>query len=241
MSAPETGAGDFPATPWTMVMLSRGPDTQGRGALGDLCSLYWKPLYAFIRRKGHAAEEAEDLTQGFFAQLLERDTLTRAEQVKGRLRSYLLGALKYYLVDAHRRATTGRAGAGVMRVAMDAGEMEAVLKHEGSDGVPPDVAFEKRWAVTLLEQTLDRLREEMSASGKAEHFEVLSGFLSWRSGPASQAEGAAQLGMTENAFSVAVHRLRKRFQVVFRAQVAATVETEAEVEEEIRHLRSLFR
>lgn len=230
----------FPVTPWTVVASAGAGDTLGREAMETVCRLYWAPLYAFIRRSGHAPAEAQDLTQGFFVQLLERGLMHRAAEDKGKLRSFLLGSLRYYLIDEHRKAVASMRGGGAGAIPIDADGLENELAHDGSEGLAPDVVYEKRWAVTLMQRARERLREEMAKAGKAREFELLSPYLSGGRGGMSQEDAGRELGMNANSVGVAVHRLKKRFQTLFRGEVAATVGSEEEVEAEIRHLRSLF-
>ena len=230
----------FPATPWTMLELSGGDGTVARRALDRVCCLYWAPLYAYLRGSGHGPAESEDLTQGYFGHLLEKGVLRRADAEKGRLRSYLIGGLKLYLRDEQRRGATQKRGGGMVVAGMDPARLEAELVQTGLAGETPDEVYERRWAVSLLGNALAALREEEERAGRAAAFGVLSEYLVRGGGSVPQVEAAAGLGMSENALSVAVHRLRRRLQAVFRAQVAATVGSEEEVEEEIRHLRALF-
>ncbi len=229
----------FPATPWTMLGISSGNNTAARRALDRVCCLYWAPLYAFLRRSGHGAAESEDLTQGFFAHLLEKGVLGKADAEKGRLRSFLIGTLKHFLRDETRKQATQKRGSGLM-AGGDPALLEEQLAQTGVSGETPDEAYERRWAVSLLGHALAQLKEEEIRAGRGAAFEVLSEYLVRSSGARPQSEAAAQLGITENALGVAVHRLRKRFQAVFRAQVAATVGAEDQVEDEIQHLRALF-
>ena len=230
---------EFPATPWTMLALSSGDETVSRRALEQICALYWAPLYAFARRSGLPPAEAEDATQGFFLHLLERGTLRRADQGTGRLRSYLIGALKHFLIDDVRRQATQKRG-GRLQFMGDPAVLEAQLTQTGRAGETPDEAYERRWAVSLLGHALARLKEEEIRAGRGPAFAVLEPYLVRGGGAPPQAEAASALGISENALSVAVHRLRKRFQAVFRAEVAATVGGEDEVDAEIAHLRSVF-
>ena len=230
----------FPATPWTMVQKAGAGDTLGREAMETVCRLYWAPLYAFIRRSGHAPAEAQDLTQGFFVHLIERGLMHRAAEDRGKLRSFLLGALRYFLIDEHRKAVAAMRGGPAGAIHIDAEGLESELAHDGSEGLAPDVVYEKRWAVTLMQRARERLRDEMTASGKAREFDLLSPYLSGGRGGMSQEKAGLELGLNANAVGVTVHRMKKRFQTLFRGEVAATVGSAEEVEAEIQHLRSLF-
>jgi RNA polymerase sigma factor (sigma-70 family) len=231
--------GGFPATPWTMLGISCGDDTVARRALDRICRLYWAPLYAFARRSGAEPAEAEDVTQGFFLHLLEHEVLHKAEAEKGRLRSFLSGALKLYMLGELRRSGSQKRGGNLLSTE-DPALLEAQLAQTGRAGETPDETYERRWAVSLLGHTLTQLREEETKSGRGEAFTVLVDYIVKSSEARPQAEVAVELGVTENTVCVAIHRLRRRFQAVFRAQVAATVATEEEVDDEIQHLRKLF-
>lgn len=230
---------EFPATPWTMLALSSGDETQNRRALEQICALYWAPLYAFARRSGLPPAEAEDAAQGFFLHLLERGTLHRADQHSGRLRSYLIGALKHFLTDEFRRQSTRKRGGRLLFMG-DPAALEAQLAQTGRAGETPDEAYERRWAVSILTHAISRLKEEEIRAGRGPAFAILEPYLVRGTGTPPQSEAAAALGISQNALSVAVHRMRKRFQTVFRSEVAATVGGEQEVDAEIAHLRSVF-
>ena len=245
-SAPSSGmdqgfthAGQFPETPWTQVRWSGGEDTRARASLEVLCRLYWVPLYAFARRQSLSPAEAEDVTQSFFMHLLAGDAIANANQEKGRLRSFLLGALKHFISNWRRAEATVKRGGRFLRVEFDTGEVEAVCAQR-EDGLSPDEFYERRWAVALLDHALKDLELEHARAGKAEQFAVLSEYLLVHGKDAQHAEAAAKLGMTEGAARVAVHRLRKRFRERLREHVAATVGSEAEVDDELRHLLSLY-
>ena len=240
MDQQRTDAGAFPLTPWTQVTQARGDDTRARASMELLCKLYWVPLYAFARRQGLTPEEAEDATQGFFVQLLDGDTLSRVDREKGRLRSYLLGALKNYLHNSRRAEATEKRGGRLQRVEFDTREVEAVCLQGREDGLTPDAFFERRWAATLLDHAMRDLEAEHRRTGKANVFAVLSDFITTHGKEAKHDEAAAKLGISEGAARVAVHRLRKRYRELVRLQVAATVATEDEVDDELRHLLSLY-
>jgi len=234
-----THAGQFPETPWTQVRQAGGADTRAHHSLEALCRLYWVPLYAFARRQNLAAAEAEDVTQSFFLHLLEDASIQKADQEKGRLRSFLLGALKHFISNWHRAETTIKRGGRLLRVEFDTAEVEAVCAKR-EDGLSPDEFYERRWAAALLDHALKDLEIEHARAGKAAQFAVLSEYLLVHGKDAQHAEAAAKLGITEGAARVAVHRLRKRFRECLREHVAATVGSEAEVDDELRHLLSLY-
>ena len=229
----------FPMTPWTMLGISAGADPAGERAMAQLCQMYWAPLYAWLRRTGVAPGEAEDLTQGFFLHLLEKSVLQKAAAERGRLRSFLIGALKNFVRGEDRKERTGKRGGKLVTTVLTE-HMEAQLSDPGLAGESPDQIFERRWAVSVLGHTLAQLKEEEERNGRGAAFAILSDAMVRSRSENTRAEMAKALGMTENAAAVALHRLRKRCQAVFRAQVAATVGSEAEVEDEIIHLRQLF-
>lgn len=224
-----------------MVLAAR--DNNGaaaREALSRLCSTYWYPLYAFIRRSGLAPHEAEDLTQEFFYRFLERHALGSVQPAAGKFRSFLLVCLKHFLANEREKAGAQRRGGGQSLISLDATDAETRYSLEPPDSRTPEAVFERRWAFAVLERTMNNLRREHSAGEKQEWFDDLQGFLPGGQGSVSRAELAAKRGVSVGAIDVAVHRLRQRFGALLRAQVAETVSSEAEVEEEIRHLISVL-
>jgi len=238
---PKTGAG-FQTTHWTMVLTAaRGDDgTAARDALARLCSIYWYPLYAFCRRQGRQPHDAEDLTQAFFARLLEKNGLASVAPEHGRFRSFLLASVKNFLANEWERAHAQRRGGGQPVISLDGTDAETRYALEPADGLTPEMVYERRWAFAVLERTISALRGEYAAEGKIELFEQLEGFLPGGHGNVSRAELAVKRGVTMGAIDVAVHRLRQRFGALLRDQVAETVSSEAEVKEEIRHLISIL-
>jgi len=232
-----TAATGFHTTHWTLVLAARDKDSAAaREALASLCSTYWYPLYAFIRRQGASPHEAEDLTQEFFFRFLERHALGSVQPAAGKFRSFLLTCLKNFLANERERAQAQRRGGGRAIISLDADEAETRYSLEPADSLTPEAVFERRWAFAVLERTMRELRREYAADEKSELFEQLQGFLPNGHGHISRAELAAQRGASVGAIDVAVHRLRQRFGDLLREQVARTVSSEAEVEEEIRHL-----
>lgn len=225
----------FLTTRWSLVAAARVPDEQGRRALAELCRLYWYPLYAWIRRRGYTRDEAEDLTQGLFARLLERDGLASFQSARGRFRAFLLGACRHYLANEWDRARAEKRGGDRTRLPLDFGDAEERYAREPDRG-EVDRLFERRWALTLLEQVLVRLRGEFESAGKTEHFEALKGTLIGDESAPSYARIGERLGMSESAVKVAVHRLRKRYRELLREEIAETVSSPEEIEEEIRDL-----
>ena len=214
----------------------RGNDTDARKALEQLCQTYWYPLYAFVRRRGHSVEDAQDLTQAFFARLLEKDYLANVDRAKGRFRSFLLASLKHFLSNEWDRAGAQKRGGRRSLIPLDGPAAESHYALEPADNITPENLYERRWALTLLEATLARLRDEFAGEGKSRSFDELKFALVGDKGSVGYAELARQLGMSEGALKVAVHRLRARYRAVLRAQVADTVGEAGDVEEELRHL-----
>src|ERR1043166_5639633 len=239
LSPTATGDGWFKTTHWTVVLTARQKDgTAAREALASLCSTYWYPLYAFIRRQGSSPHEAEDLTQEFFLRFLERHALGRVQPAAGKFRSFLLACLKNFLANERERAHAQRRGGGQSLVPLDTGDAETRYSLEPADQRTPEAVFERRWAFAVLERTMIELRREQAGDEKRDLFQELQGFLPGGLGSVSRSELAAKRGVTVGAIDVAIHRLRQRFGSLLREQVARTVSSEAEVEEEIRYLIS---
>ncbi|MBI3880403.1 MAG: sigma-70 family RNA polymerase sigma factor [Verrucomicrobia bacterium] len=231
--------GQFAETRWSMVLAARrgGDSSRAGDALAKLCQAYWYPLYAFVRRQGHAPHDAQDLTQEFFARLLEKNWLADVDRAKGRFRSFLLAALKHFLANEWDKSKALKRGGGIHNfISLDAESAESRYAMEPADAVTADKLYERRWALTLLDTTLARLRAEFVADGKAKQFDELKFTLTGGRGETPYSELAAKFGMSEGAVKVSVHRLRQRYREVLRAQIAETVATAAEVEEELRHL-----
>jgi RNA polymerase sigma factor (sigma-70 family) len=234
-AAGKNSAVAFATTQWSMVLEAQGKSPGAQKALERLCRIYWWPLYGFVRRQGYTPEEAQDLTQGFFALLLERRDLDAVRREKGRLRSYLLTSLKNFLGNARRRATRVKRGEGKPLV-----PLEELLARESADLEPAhtlsaDRIYERRWALALLEQVLARLDEEYRMAGNATLFGRLKQMLADEPSQFSQAEIAQELGMTEHAVKQAFYRLRQRCALLLREQIADTVAAPGDVEDELRH------
>ena len=225
----------FTTTQWSVVLSAQGESPSAQEALEKLCRTYWWPLYGFVRRQGYSPEEAQDLTQGFFALLLERRDLDEVRREKGRLRSYLLASLKNFLAKAHRRATTIKRGEGRPLVPLEELLVRERADLEPADTLSADRIYERRWALTLLEHVLVRLAEEYLVAGNSALFEQLKQMLSDEPGRPSQAKIAHELGMTENAVKQAFHRLRQRYRLLLREEIAQTVAVPGDVEEELQH------
>ena len=205
-------------------------------ALETLCRTYWYPLYVYVRRQGQSPHDAQDLTQEFFARLLEKKYLRLADPDRGKFRAFLLKSLKHFLVNEWEKARTQKRGGGEYVIPLDAEVAESRYAAEPARALTLDQAYEKRWAVTLLEAVLADLRESYAASGRLPAFEALKAFIWGDQTTLSYAEVAARLGLTEGAVKVAVHRLRNRYRELLRAEVAKTVATPGEVDEELQHL-----
>jgi RNA polymerase sigma-70 factor (ECF subfamily) len=231
------GGGSFPTTHWSNVLSAGGgAEPNAQAALERLCQVYWYPLYGYVRRQGRSVEEAQDLTQEFFARLLRKEYLRNPDPARGRFRTFLLTALKRFLINDWERGRAARRGDGQSVISLDQRETETRFLAEPVDQSTPEKAFEKRWAVTVLEQVLERLREESIAGGKAERFERLKVLLWGEKGSPPYAAVAEELGLSEGALKVVVHRLRKRYRELLRAEVAQTVARPQEVDDELRHL-----
>jgi RNA polymerase sigma-70 factor (ECF subfamily) len=234
-------AREFTTTHWSVVVTAGSGSSPGaRQALETLCRTYWYPLYASVRRRGHSPEDAQDLTQGFFARLLEKQTLTLADRERGRFRTFLLTALKNFVHTEWEKARAEKRGGAHILLSLEEQVAEGRYLAEPVEGITPDRLFEKRWAATLLELVMARLRDECRADGKGPLFDALAPHLWGEREGASYKEIAARLGMTESAVGVTVHRLRGRYRVLLRAEVAQTVATPSEVDDELRHLAALM-
>jgi RNA polymerase sigma factor (sigma-70 family) len=208
-------------------------------ALSALCETYWYPLYAYIRRSGHSVEDAQDLTQAFFARIIEKRYLDRADRNKGRFRAFLLSSLKFFLADEADRDRALKRGGTRPPISFDIQRSEELYRCEPAHSESPDKVFERRWALTLLEQVLERIKQELADQGKAADFNVLKTFLVDDRTP--YADAAKKLNTTEGALKVAVHRLRRRYRDLFRAEIANTVASPDEVDDEIRYLARALR
>jgi RNA polymerase sigma-70 factor (ECF subfamily) len=219
--------------------LAAGQQTlpQAAEALENLCGTYWYPLYAFVRRRGYSPEDAQDLTQGFLASLLSTHALGNVHPAKGRFRSFLLASLNHFLANEWDKARTLKRGGGQPAISLDTAETR--YRAEPSEEMSPDRIFERQWARTLLAQVATRLREDYEAAGKGPLFNVLQVYLSGEKGLAPYRETAGQLGLGLDALKKAVERLRRRYGELLREEIAHTVSDPAEVDEEIRYLRSV--
>jgi RNA polymerase sigma-70 factor (ECF subfamily) len=232
-------AGRFAPTRWTQVLQARGESAEAQAALGELCAAYWQPVFCFIRREGREEETARDLTQEFFARLLACHGLATVEPGHGPFRSFLLGAVKHFLADERDRAGAAKRGGRQAILSIEAGgstNTTAELQIPDPAGPPPDAFFDRQWAQTLVARALDLLAAESAAAAKPEQFETLKPWLLGKCDSLSQADAARRLGLTEGAVKVAIHRLRKRFRELTKAEIAHTVPEPAQVNEELRYL-----
>ena len=239
--AAETGPFVFATTRWTLILESRGESAAAHEALEKLCRVYWRPIYAFVRREGVAPEEAKDVTQGFFALILARKDFQSVRQEKGRLRSFLLASLKHFMANARRNAAALKRGGGQVAIPLDDIEGRDQVEFDRGGTLSADLIYDRRWAFTLLDQVFARLREESQKSANPPLQEKLTTLLSDEPERASQADISREFGMTENAVKQALHRLRQRYRQLLREEIAQTVATPAEIEDELRYLIAALR
>lgn len=226
------------------MVLAAGADatsTGAREALTALCESYWYPLYAFLRSRGHPAQDAEDLTQAFFAQLLEKRTLRHADRGRGRFRSFLLTSLTNFAANERDKQAAQKRGGGVPAISLEFENAEGRFQLEPATDETPEKIFDKRWAITLLDRVFARLTAEMTETGKESQFERLKTYLIGDQPQLSYAENASILGVSEGAIRVAVHRLRRRFRDLIRDEIAQTVSSPEEIEDELHHLWNAVR
>ena len=232
----------FASTHWSVVLEASQQDSRhALEAMTQLCETYWYPLYAYVRRKGYTPHDAQDLTQKFFARLLAGNILGGLNRQKGKFRSFLLGALEHFLAREWRYAHAQKRGGGNTLFSLDAVDAEERYLLEPAHDLSPEKIFDWRWANTLLEKAMARLRQESQAQGKAPLFEKAECLLSGGNTAESYAETAASLGMSETAFKMAVHRLRRRYGELVRAEIAQTVSTPEAAEQELQYLFSVLR
>ena len=239
-SKPSTGSpasARFATTHWSVVVAAgRRSSPQAQQALATLCRTYWYPLYVFIRRQGFSADESQDLTQEFFARLLERHFLAQVDQEKGRFRSFLLAACKHFLSNEGDRARAKKRGRGRELISINVEDAESRYRLEPAHELTPEKLFERRWVLTLLDQVLAQLRNESVRNGKQDQFNCLKDFLTGNKDETSYREAAETLGVSEGAAKVASHRLRKRYRELLREEIARTLNEGDSIEDEIRAL-----
>jgi RNA polymerase sigma factor (sigma-70 family) len=231
----------FRSTQWSVILEARGSEAGRRGALEQLCTAYWTPLYAYLRRRGHSAEDAEDLTQGFFMHIMEGDLLERSDPAKGRFRGYLVGALRHYLSTHFERERAQKRGGGAKTIEWSAPEAEREFAAIDQPEADPSAIYEKSWALTLLARALQRLDAEQTAAGKVRTFAVLRPFLSVTPTRGDYDRAAAELATSRANVAVWVHRLGHRYAELVKLEVAATVANPAEVKHELQHLMRALR
>jgi RNA polymerase sigma factor (sigma-70 family) len=231
----------FATTHWTVVLTAgRNNDPQARAALEELCRTYWFPIYAYIRRRGRTREDAEDLAQEFFRRLIEKNDFAKVDSEKGRFRAFLLAMLKHFLANEWDKSQRQKRGGGVPHISLDWQSADTQFQLSGGSDPSPDRAFDREWAVALLGKVIERLGSEYAAEGKGPRFESLKPFLATGQSPPTCAEAARELGIEETALRVAVHRLRKRYRQLLRAEIAGTLANAEQVEEELRALFGAF-
>ena len=227
----------FATTHWTVVLAAGHADShQADEALEKLCRAYWYPLYAFVRRSGSSPHDAEDLTQEFFARLLQKQYLSAVDRTKGRFRSFLLAAFQHFVANQRRDARTQKRGGTYAFISFDDESAEQHYAHCASTELPAEKLFEQQWAITLLDQVVRKLRDEFAAAEKETQFDVLKVFLTGEKAPARYAELAGTLGTTEAALKMAVSRMRQRYGELLRAEIASTVSSPQEIDEELQAL-----
>ena len=232
----------FEPTQWSLVLTAvRGGEPRSIEALEQLCRAYWPPLYAHLRGKGHGPHEAQDLAQEFFARLLRSPSLAGVDPAKGRFRSFLLGAVNHFLINEWKRGQTLKRGGGVVLVDLDGLDPAVRDACEPRSGDDPERAYERQWALTLLARVRERIRREYEAAGQLERHAALKTYLSEGENPGSYAATAVQLGISEAAVKSAVYKIRQRFGQVLRAEIARTVASPDEVDDELRHLVGALR
>jgi RNA polymerase sigma-70 factor (ECF subfamily) len=231
----------FATTHWSVVLEAQGESPAAQEALEKLCRTYWRPIYGFVRRQGTGTEDAEDLTQGFFALLLERKDLNTVRKEKGRLRSYLLTSVKHFLADKSRHEMAVKRGKGQRLIPLDEIRERERVDVERSDRLTADQIYERRWALTVLEQVLTRLRDEYRSAGNVRFFDQMKKMLMDEPDRPSQAEIAGEFDMTENAVKQAFYRFRQRYQALLREEISHTVAMPGDIEDELRHLIAVVR
>jgi RNA polymerase sigma-70 factor (ECF subfamily) len=243
-TVPQSGqtTASFAATRWTLVLAAgEGADQRHADALEELCQAYWQPIYAYIRHCGQPRSEAEDLTQGFFARLIEHSDLSAADPSRGRFRAFLMACLRNFMANQHDREIAAKRGGRVHITRLEFGNADQRYQREPAHDLTPDKLFERRWAMTVLDRVMTQLREYYSDAGKLPLFEALKPLLTKDDGEKNScADIAAHLGTTSNAVKTAAYRLRTLYRQTLRAQIAETVATEEEIDQEIRHLLAVL-
>ena len=235
----EASSPAFAPTRWTLILRARGETPEARVALGELCEGYYQPVLRFLQREGREEDEARELTQEFFARVLERDGFAAADPERGQFRSYLLGALKHFLADQRKHEQRLKRGGGAVVESLDAATGDdggAAAQVADTAATAPEMFFDREWALAVMARALDVLQKEFATGGKAEQFEQLKPWLMGEAASMSQAEAARALGLSEGAVKVVIHRLRKRFREAVRGEIGQTLRDPSLVDEELRHL-----
>jgi RNA polymerase sigma-70 factor (ECF subfamily) len=231
----------FQTTSWSLVRAAADAPTPGsREALAALCQRYWQPVYVFIRRQGYDREQAHDLTQGFFALVIEKNYLLSADRERGKFRSFLLTAVKHFLANTWDRANALKRGGGSVTISLDLVKAEGWHASGAVEQATPEILFQRRWALSLLENVMAKLRAEFADVGKASEFETLLTFLNKDSEPDSYEGLAQETGISAGALRMAVHRFRRRYRRLLRAEIAETVSGPEQIDEELRDLLSIL-
>jgi RNA polymerase sigma-70 factor (ECF subfamily) len=235
---PMPSDGAFAPTHWTLVLRAQGQTLEAHAALSELCAAYYQPVLRFLQREGREEEAARELTQEFFARVLQRGKLGAADPSLGPFRSYLLGAVKHFLADLGKHGRRQKRGSGTSPESLDAASTEYGSLGDIADAKAPvpDAWFDRQWALTVMDRTLNRLESEFRSAGKTEHFDQLKTWLVGETPALSQAEAARQLGLSEGALKVAIHRMRKRFRELIRTEIAQTVANGTDIDTELRYL-----
>lgn len=239
---PSTESGDiFATTRWTVVLAAGQPHApQAERALEELCRAYWYPLYAYVRHRGHSKEDAEDLTQAFFARFLEKNYLDGLNAERGRFRAFLLAALKHFLANEWDKSQRQKRGGQLTHLSLDWQNADTHFQVAATTELSPDQAYDREWAIAVLGQVIERLRKECAAEGKVGQFETLKPYLMVGKSAIPYGEAASALGLNEGAVRVAVHRLRKRYRELLREEIAQTLSSPAMIEEELRAMLDAF-
>ena len=238
--SPATVSAGFPATRWSFISKAQGKGESAAQAMNELCTLYWPPVYAFVRRKGKSPADAEDITQGFFAELFSRGSLDSVAEERGRLRTFLLKAVTRHMINQHEKSSAAKRGGGAAMLSLDFDRAESGFIAEPGHSVTPELEFERQWALQLLDGALAEVRADAIRNDRETLFEDLKGVISLDSAMAGYDQIAARHGMTEGAIKAAAHRLRQKFREVLRGAIAETVSSEDEIDDEIQHLFTVF-
>ena len=226
----------FETTRWSVVLAAGGESSNASDALAFLCEAYWYPLYAFVRRHGHDADAAQDLTQAFFARFIEKRDVQAARRERGRFRAFLLASMKHFLLNEYRRQRAAKRGGGRIPLALEVETADGRYERDLPDTITPEALFDRQWALTVINRALGRLRRQAAEAAKIREFELLKDSLTGDLPHGSYRRVGEALGLSEGAVKVAVHRLRRRFQLALRAEISDTVASAADIEGELEYL-----